>query len=550
MNILITNISTFSIKKQKRLYALRFAGRLKDTVEAVHTNESVMRAFAAVGSIANSGGVQRIIALCSQKVQDVKDEEYNQTALEYYRGVARSLWPNVQIDTIPIDNCSIPSIIDEIFLRLSNGDKVYIDSAGGSRDVSNILQFLPKLLNYLGIEHPLTLYSNINSEVPFVADTSSFDKMTSLADGFNEFMTTGKANLLKAAITNDTPQVMRRLIDAMCRFSDSIRILNLQQVDAVVLDFKEAVNDCLKLEDDTIEVVIIRQFIPLIKSKLLGDDEQVDYVRILQWCLDNSLIQQAFTIYESKVPVYLFEHGYISFATENVKNELVKKFESAPLSSDLYSYALYTEILSTGSNVGMDTKEVYFKKLVQYLRSDCKGKNPQYVSIKYDLEGFNNPQLVYSRQTPKDKEFVRQLTDCVRENHFLSYEKFLNYIISSRHILYSVLGYKTETKNNGNLNDSQRGRNFQAIDFIERYGLAVNRFRLHIDCSDFVSILYGYVYVKAYRNKLNHVGEREPFNEQGKNILKKVGYNFDDNSFQTISGNMQLAINALKCTKR
>ena len=546
MNILITNISTFSIKKQKRIYELRFGGKLQDTIEAIQTNESVARAFAAVETIVNSGGMQRIIALCSQKVMEAKDEEIAQTALEYYSNVANSLWPDVKVDVLSIDNYPIPSIIDKIFQRVSTGDRVYIDSAGGSRDVSNILQFLPKLLNYIGIEHPLTLYSNVNSAIPFVADTSSFDKMTYLADAFNEFLTTGKADLLRMyAITDSTPQVMRYLIEMMCLFSDNIRILNLQQIDFIVGKFKEAVNDCLQLTDETLEVVMIKQFIPLIKNKLLGDDEQVDYLRILQWCLDNSLIQQAFTIYESKIPSYLFERGYICFASDNVKQDLLIKSRSNPLSSDIYSYALYTDVLSIGSS--MDMKEQRFQILVAFLQSKYKSKDPQLIDIKYDLEGFNNYRLQYLKPKPKNEGFVRKLIECIRANRFASYEKLLNYLINSRNILYGVLGYEKENKNNVERNEQQRNRNFHAIKWIERNGLPVDMYKLHIERSEFVSILYGYVYVKAYRNKLNHVGDTEPFNEQGKNILNQKGYKFEDESLQTISRNMQLAINALKC---
>ncbi len=547
MNILIANISTFSNKKQKRIYELRFEGKLQDTIEAIQTNESVARAYAVVETIANSGGMQRIIALCSQKVMGAKDEEVAQTALEYYSNVANSLWPGVQVDVLPIDNCSIPSIIDEIFLRVSNGDRVYIDSAGGSRDMSNILQFLPKLLSYIGIEHPLTLYSNVNSAIPFVADTLSFDKMTYIADAFNEFMTTGKADLLRRyALTDSTPQVMRHLIEMMCQFSDNVRILNLQQIDSIVGQFKETVNDCIQLKDETLEVVMIKQFIPLIKNKLLGNDEQVDYLRILQWCLDNSLIQQAFTIYESKIPSYLFERGYISFASRSVASEVKKKSENATLSYSLYSYALYTDILSVGTN-GMDMKEWRFQTLALYLQSKYTSKDPQLVDIKFDLEGFKNPEVVYSRPKPRNNDFVRQITNFVRENHISSYNKLLNHLINSRSILYGVLGFSKENADITKRTEQQRTRNFQAIEWIERNGLPVNRYKLNIKLSDFVAILYGYVYVKGYRNKLNHVVDDEPFNESGRNILRQKGYSFENESFQTICKNMQVAINALRC---
>ena len=57
--------------------------------------------------------------------------------------------------------------------------------------------------------------------------------------------------------------------------------------------------------------------------------------------------------------------------------------------------------------------------------------------------------------------------------------------------------------------------------------------------------MYGYSYIKALRNQINHASAEENLNEEQKNILAKYGYNFDDFSLKTVKANIENAILAL-----
>ena len=47
--------------------------------------------------------------------------------------------------------------------------------------------------------------------------------------------------------------------------------------------------------------------------------EGPDYLKITQWCIDNGLIQQALTVFNEKMPRYLFNKGYIKVKVEERK---------------------------------------------------------------------------------------------------------------------------------------------------------------------------------------------------------------------------------------
>lgn len=54
-------------------------------------------------------------------------------------------------------------------------------------------------------------------------------------------------------------------------------------------------------------------------------------------------------------------------------------------------------------------------------------------------------------------------------------------------------------------------------------------------------MLYSYAYVKAVRNQSNHASAEENLSDEHKELLKKYGFNFDDNSVEIIKKNLELA---------
>lgn len=326
MNILITNISAFppSTRDVEDFeYEVRIDNCDVNKINAKHTNESILKCLSHLGDAKKNGGINKIIALVSQKTINEKDARFdNLTAFEYFKSVASTVFDTmpqiveVKIETEEKKDRELYLVINEICSKISDDDIVYIDAAGGKRTTTNVIQLVTNILEYKGIENPLTLYSDIQNNPKFITDTKEFEQLTDLADAFNEFMTSGKSNLLEKCIclANSSRQY-ESLVTTMREFSDKIKLGKVDDLETTLIKLSEGIEQCKKNKGDNIESVIVNQFLPIIKQRFLGDSEanNVDYIKLVQWCLNNDLLQQALTIFTEKIPISIFEKKIVCY---------------------------------------------------------------------------------------------------------------------------------------------------------------------------------------------------------------------------------------------
>ena len=83
MNILITNISAFPYNVTEFEYEVRIDNCEVEKIKAKHTNESILKCLTHLGDVKKNGGINKIIALVSQKTLNDRDERFdNCTALK------------------------------------------------------------------------------------------------------------------------------------------------------------------------------------------------------------------------------------------------------------------------------------------------------------------------------------------------------------------------------------------------------------------------------------------------------------------------------------
>ena len=85
MNILITNISVLPVKENKdgskskgnlRKYKVNIGDYDGAEIEAIHTNESILKCVSHIKSVKETGGINKIVALVSNKVKNDCIEAY------------------------------------------------------------------------------------------------------------------------------------------------------------------------------------------------------------------------------------------------------------------------------------------------------------------------------------------------------------------------------------------------------------------------------------------------------------------------------------------
>lgn len=569
MNILVSIISILNTKEKKEItYNIALEECNIKTVSAYHTNESIFKTFVQMKGIKETGGIHKNIVLVSNAVLNNKNELYdNQTAYEYYENLKNQISPNTELIKIPTENQDntsrkIAEILNDICDYIGKDDVVYIDSAGGRRTTSNAIQLLVKLLQYKGISNPYSLYSDINGAEKTISDTSAFLKMTDLLDGFNEFMTTGRSyklseclhyaerkldNVLKSKSTvEDILHTMiefpekqldsrvEELLKIMIEFSDKIQLGNIDNLDITVQNLKEKIQECEKITDeDSIELVILKQFLPVIKEKLLGDEKRINYAKIVKWCLENYLIQQALTIFVEKIPVYLFEEQIIKYKGDIRKaKEEYRSARQKKDPSDWETKVFYTDMLTF---VNFDV--VQLKKWLQdgIEPTSEKAKNATKYIKKIEKNWYNLSKI----QNPDSK--MTSLLDYIREKKFTKKESFLNDLPNAKKVYEFLLDIAETQSIEG---DKTIYTKLQGIENIMS-GAILPEYCWNCSSIQLASIYYGYIYVKAFRNQINHASSDENLTEKQKEFLQDQGYSMKIDLL-TVKKNIELALNKIE----
>lgn len=550
MNILIASISILQEKMQKISYSISSENGDYE-FQACHTNESVLQ---GVNYVLENTTIDRIIALCSnaslEKRVALAD---NATAVEYYTNVAYELFgENLDFRIINIEilaNQERPTgeIMQEICNLINSGDNVYLDIAGGQRTTTNIIQLLTKILKYKGINNPNSYYSNIQRnpdgriEKGSIENNSDFSRLTDIADGINEFVTTGKATQLRSIYRNPDNKAVAQLIEAMNEFSEKVQLGDLENIDNVVRSLSDSIVSVENIDATDIEYVVLKQMLPVIKEKILGDSESVDYPRIVRWCIENELIQQALTIFVEKIPVFLFDKGFITYDGDvaRYKNDYKEKAKGNPLmSADWQTSTFFTEIISPDS-VSSDQSDVMELKLC--LESGNVSKNIKVQDCLKCIKSFDNPNMNSSYCTRE----ANQIRKWIDEKRFSTYKAFVNYLKNNHTWMSILLDPYSLDKPITNDHNKTISNKFLFVDALRKLNLKrKGPFLFNVDNMD--SIMYGYLYAKSVRNLINHASSEEKLNDEQKEVLKGYGYIFDKYDLMTVSHNIDTALKSIE----
>ena len=539
MNVLVTIISVFAKTKEEKKYDICLENSTVNSINAFHTNVSIVKSLSKLKDLTDNGGIEKILALVSWKVMNEEDDKYDKkTAYEYYESEAKSSIPNSNVIPIYLENengndKNIAEILQNICAEIKQDDIVYIDSSGGRRTTSNIIQLLAKLLKYKGIRNPCTLYADINGKNNRITDTKNFLKMTDLADAFNEFMVSGRTKQLLSCFSNTSSEEIKDLLFAMTEFSDKIQLGNIENLDVTITKLRKSISDFNNIESkQDIETVILKEFIPVIEEKLIGSEsEKVDYVKIIKWCLENMLIQQALTIFVEKIPVYIFDHGIIKFAGDERKARSDYEKERNKINpANWETNVFYSDIL--------DIQNPLLKSLITYLNDNINPKNEKCKEI---IQLLN--KIEKSWPNVKIPAKYSYLSSVISEGKYRDFERFKNALKTQKKLLCRMLDIDSQTSNDveGDKTLSTKFKSIQAI----RNGFIPESYVFKVDNERIAQIYYGYMYVKTLRNQTNHASSEEILTKDQKDALCSAGYSMSKNDLETSCDNVLHALMAV-----
>ncbi|MBP1549538.1 MAG: TM1812 family CRISPR-associated protein, partial [Oscillospiraceae bacterium] len=178
------------------------------------------------------------------------------------------------------------TLLEELCNEINKDDVVYIDTTGGPRTVLNLIQLLTKILKYKGIKNPCSFYSNIQGNNRFIQTTEETSLMLDIADSLNEFVNTGSSAQLRSLFDVSSPKAVRELLKSMNKFSESMQLCMIRNLDDNLKNLRKCIKDVRKIKSESISIVILKNLLPVIEEKFYNQDS-IDYLKIIRWCLDN-----------------------------------------------------------------------------------------------------------------------------------------------------------------------------------------------------------------------------------------------------------------------
>ncbi len=325
--ILMAFLSEYREKNNETSYV---ADAYPGTVfKGINTNDSTAR-YLLKKAYDDGNPIEKVLCITSQAVRENKTT-LNKTALELYMDLIQEENQKlgnqkpIEFVLIPYDYLeSDPSrkpemnnarhaqyIYERIDQRLlssldtKSDKKLYIDITGGPRDTVFLLVTIAKYLEFSGYSVSEAVYSNKN-DGKIVSILYMFH-MLQIINSMNTFVITGNAAELERTYDRLPDEFKNRdiheALDAMVAFSHSISLGNVDGIDDQVRKVNEALNTCRQSSDQSVFSGMFETMQPLFAKKMMTNEGSVSYPRMIRWCLDNGLIQQAATLYVEKMPV-------------------------------------------------------------------------------------------------------------------------------------------------------------------------------------------------------------------------------------------------------
>ena len=191
---------------------------------------------------------------------------------------------------------------------------VYVDYTGGLRDTSFLMVVAIRFLEYKGIKCEKVIYSDYFSDKKQLKDLKEIYGLFQMINGMNQFLESGTTRQL-----DDLFDAENSFINAIRQFSHATNVGDIQNLDTYIRQLNSAMNET-SVQDD-LKTLMVNSMREVMKTKLFGlddgkklidDEDNIDYYRLIEWCIDNKMYQQATVLYIEKVPVVYWRENIIT----------------------------------------------------------------------------------------------------------------------------------------------------------------------------------------------------------------------------------------------
>lgn len=206
-------------------------------------------------------------------------------------------------------------------IRNEDGINIYIDATGGLRDANFALMGVVRFLEYSEVKFKKAIYATYPAPYE-MKDLSDIYELFNLINAADSFTSYGNAGKLRNYYADNKNKAIRELIGAMNEFSEAIGLCEVSRLDTILHRLNQALADFIS--DGSVEDRLFASIIEVIRKKfaITGANNEIDYLNLIEWCINNNLLQQAITIYTEKIPIYLYEKGFFKINNPDIERNL------------------------------------------------------------------------------------------------------------------------------------------------------------------------------------------------------------------------------------
>jgi len=269
--------------------------------------------------------IDKIVILSSKEALNYKEEQYdNSSAVEVYKSRIISFIKHEEADCFGAND-------EKKVLKESRfeGKDLYSDDVEYLFTILSEQNRVELLLNAAqeirNVSESINLYLDMQG-----GDRNAIPSISSVAALLSDLQVT-IVDRVSVAYNKDTNT--KDVTEAIKEVSDAIRICNVSGFDEGLLNLKKSIDNYKELREESSELGFIINQIESDYGDLLEDssdqiNKPLKYVKQIRWCLKKNYIQQAITIFESKMPTEFVWNAMCYYCgNKRDKGVVIRNFE-------------------------------------------------------------------------------------------------------------------------------------------------------------------------------------------------------------------------------
>lgn len=221
---------------------------------------------------------------------------------------------------------------------------VYLDYTGGFRDVSFLMVTIMRYLEYHEVPCKEVVYAHWKKPTR-ICSMNNIYEMFQLLNGVDQFTRTGNADLLWQCYRKTDNESIKKVLEKIVEFSQAMSLCDIRKIDTILFDLNNSLAAYAKeASTEGLFECVFGDMVKIIREKMkIKEGEELSYLQVISWCVDNNMLQQALTLYTEKMPEYYIKNRIL----EDDINILTKKYDMTDKKIELFE-SLLREVFERG----------------------------------------------------------------------------------------------------------------------------------------------------------------------------------------------------------